>query len=360
MEILRRKTRQIKIGDVAIGGGADIVVQSMTNTDTRDVSATIDQITSLAEAGCELARLGVPDMEAAKALGSIKQKAPIPLIADIHFDHKLALESLKQCVDGLRLNPGNIGGKKKVREVVKAALEREIPIRIGVNAGSLERRLLDKYGGPTSEAMVESAMGHIRLLEDEGFDLIKVSLKASEVMKTVDAYQRLSAAVDYPLHLGITEAGGLLAGAVKSSVGIGLLLAQGIGDTIRVSLTAPPEEEIRVAYHILRSLGLRQRGVEIISCPTCSRTEIDLIGLANQVEKELSNVDLPITVAVMGCVVNGPGEAKAADIGIAGGRNKGILFKQGKKIGVYPESRLLRALIDEIEKNWKCNKLNNG
>lgn len=320
----------------------------MTNTDTRDAAATVRQIRRLERAGCEIVRVGVPDREAALNLGPIKSRISIPLVADIHFDHRLALLALSQGVDGLRLNPGNIGGREKVREVTRAAAERRVPIRIGVNAGSLEKALLARFGGPSPDAMVESALSHAAILEKEGFDLIKMSLKASDVGRTVEAYRRLSERVDYPLHIGITEAGGLVPGAVKSSVGLGLLLADGIGDTIRVSLTAPPEEEVRVAYCILRSLGIRRRGVEIISCPTCSRTEIDLIALARKVEKRLARVKTPLTVAVMGCVVNGPGEAREADVGIAGGRGKGILFKRGEKLGVYPEADLLAALLDEV------------
>jgi (E)-4-hydroxy-3-methylbut-2-enyl-diphosphate synthase len=348
MHIERRKTLRIHIGRVPIGDGAPIVVQSMTNTDTRDVSATARQIRRLERSGCEIVRLGVPDMDAAKALGAIRGKASLPIVADIHFDYKLALEALRQGVHGLRLNPGNIGGQHKVREVTRAAAERGVPIRIGVNAGSLEKKLLQKYGSPCPEAMVESALGHIGLLEKENFRLIKVSLKASDVPRTVDAYRMLSEKVDYPLHVGITEAGTLLPGAVKSAVGVGLLLADGIGDTIRISLTAPPEEEIRAAYGILGALGLRRRGVEVISCPTCSRTEIDLIGLARKVEKALSGIEAPLKVAVMGCVVNGPGEAREADLGIAGGKGRGLLFKRGKTIGTYDEKDLLPALVREV------------
>ena len=310
--------------------------------------ATVRQSRRLERAGCEIIRVGVPDMDAAKSLHAIKSKITVPLIADIHFDHKLALESLRQGVDGLRLNPGNIGGQRKVREVTRAAAERGVPIRIGVNAGSVEKRLLKKYGGPVPQAMVESALHHVALLEKESFRLIKISLKASDVMRTVEAYRLLAGRVDYPLHVGITEAGTLLAGAVKSAVGIGLLLADGIGDTIRVSLTAPPEREIQTAYGILRSLGIRERGVEVISCPTCSRTEIDLIGLARRVERALSSVCTPLKVAVMGCVVNGPGEAKEADIGIAGGKGRGIIFRKGKSIGTFPEEDLLTALLTEV------------
>jgi (E)-4-hydroxy-3-methylbut-2-enyl-diphosphate synthase len=320
----------------------------MANTDTRDARATIRQIRRLEQAGCEIIRVGVPDMDAALALGTIKARISVPLVADIHFDHRLALEALSQGVDGLRLNPGNIGSAAKVREVTRAASARQVPIRIGVNAGSLERKLLEKHGGASPSAMVESALNHIAILEREGFHLIKVSLKASDVTRTVEAYRMLSQRVDYPLHVGITEAGTLLPGAVKSAIGIGLLLAEGIGDTIRVSLTAPPVQEIVAAYAILRSLGIRERGVEVISCPTCARTEIDLIRLAGRVEKALSRVRTPLKVAVMGCVVNGPGEAKEADVGIAGGKGKGILFKHGKKIASYPENELLPALLSEV------------
>lgn len=320
----------------------------MANTDTRDVKATVRQIRRLERAGCEVVRVGVPDMDAARVLGSIKAKIAIPLVADIHFDFQLALEALRQGVDGLRLNPGNIGSHLKVQEVTRAAAERDVPIRIGVNSGSVERGLLAKYGGATPEAMVESALNHVALLEREHFPLIKISLKASDVPRTVDVYRILSQRVDYPLHVGITEAGTLLPGAVKSAIGIGLLLAEGIGDTIRVSLTAPPEQEITAAYAILRSLDIRRRGVEVISCPTCSRTQIDLIGLAHKVEKAVSRVKTPLKVAVMGCVVNGPGEAKEADVGIAGGSGRGILFKNGKSLGNYSEKDLLPALLAEI------------
>jgi (E)-4-hydroxy-3-methylbut-2-enyl-diphosphate synthase len=349
LKIVRKKTKRLMIGHVPIGGASAIAVQSMTNTPTSDIGSTVRQISRLQAEGCEIIRLGTPDMEAARSLGRIKEQTAIPLVADIHFNHRLALEALDQGVDGLRLNPGNIGRGSKVREVVRVALERQAPIRIGVNAGSLEKDLLEKHRGPTATAMVESAMGHVGILEDAGFDLIKISLKASDLLKTVEAYEMISGLVDYPLHVGITEAGTLLPGAVKSSVGIGLLLAQGIGDTIRVSLTAAPEEEVRTAYQILRSLGLRKRGVEIISCPTCSRTRIDLIGLAQRVERALTRVEAPLKVAVMGCEVNGPGEAKDADIGIAGGRGKGIIFKNGEKMGTYPEDELLPALLKEID-----------
>lgn len=346
----RRKTRRIHIGSVPIGDGAPIAVQSMTNTDTRDAKATIRQVRRLEKAGCEIVRLGVPDMDAARTLGEIKKRVHVPLVADIHFDYRLALEALNQGIDGLRLNPGNIGARKKVQEVTRAALERNVPIRIGVNSGSVDKALLAKHGGPTPQAMVESALSHCAILEKENFHLIKISLKASDVLRTIDAYKLMADQVDYPLHVGVTEAGTLLPGAIKSALGIGLLLAEGIGDTIRVSLTAPPEHEIRAAYSILRALGLRERGVEVISCPTCSRTEIDLIGLAKKVEKSLAGVKTPLKVAVMGCVVNGPGEAKEADIGVAGGKGRGILFKHGKNLGTYDEKDLLQALLTEIQK----------
>lgn len=350
MEITRSKTNRIYIGKVAIGDDAPISVQTMTNTDTRDVKATVRQIRRLEKAGAEIIRLGVPDMEAARRLGAIKAAATVPLVADIHFDHRLALEALRRGVDALRLNPGNIGSPAKVSEVTKAAAERSVPIRIGVNSGSIEKKLLAKHSGPTPEAMVESALGHVAILEREGFHLIKISLKASDVSRTVDAYRLLSSRVPYPLHVGITEAGTLLPGAVKSAVGIGLLLADGIGDTIRVSLTAPPEKEITAAYAILRSLGLRARGVEVISCPTCARTEIKLIPLALKVEKALRNVRTPLKVAVMGCVVNGPGEAREADVGIAGGKGRGILFRKGESVATYDETDLLAALLEEVRK----------
>ena len=348
--IPRRVSRRIYIGGVPIGGGAPVVVQSMTNTDTRDAAATIAQIRRLEEAGCEMVRVAVPDDEAAAQLAKIKKSIGIPLIADIHFDYRLALAALEAGVDGLRLNPGNIGGPENVRKVARAALEREVPIRIGVNAGSLEKDLLARTGHATPEAMVESALRHIRLLEDHGFGLIKVSLKSSDVVRTVASYRLLAAQTDYPLHLGVTEAGTLVDGAIKSALGIGILLFEGIGDTLRVSLTRDPEDEIPVAYSILRSLGIRARGVELISCPTCGRTEIDLIPMAEKAERLLRRVKTPLKVAVMGCVVNGPGEAREADVGIAGGRGKGILFKKGERIETLSEAELLPRLLAEIEK----------
>jgi (E)-4-hydroxy-3-methylbut-2-enyl-diphosphate synthase len=345
----RKKTKTIYVGRVPIGGENPVAVQSMTKTDTADIKSTTKQIKSLEALGCEIIRLAVPDMNAAKALGKIKKSINIPMIADIHFDWRLALEAIEQGVDGLRINPGNIGAKWKIKEVVTAAKERGIPIRVGVNAGSLEKELLRKYGHPKPEALVESAGRHIEMLEELSFTNIKVSLKASEVLKTIEAYRLFSERYNYPLHIGVSEAGPPSRGIVKSSVGLGILLSEGIGDTIRVSLTAEPEEEVRVAYEILRSLGLRKRGVDIISCPTCGRCKIDLKGLATKVEYRLRDLDKPITIAVMGCVVNGPGEAREADFGIAGGKGRGILFKKGKLVKTVKEDELLDALLEEIE-----------
>jgi len=348
-DLKRRNSRQIKLGNVLIGGDAPVVVQSMTNTDTRDAEATLQQIRELANAGCELVRLAVVDSEAAEGIAKIKAGSPVPLIADIHFDYRLALKALKSGIDGLRLNPGNIGETWKVREVVQAAKDLQVPIRIGVNAGSLEKELLAKYNGPSAKGMVESALGHIRILQDLNFELIKVSLKASQVPLMLEAYRLLAVEVDYPLHLGVTEAGTRRSGTIKSAVGIGALLAEGIGDTIRVSLTGDPLPEIQAAYEILRALGLRERGAEIISCPTCGRCQIDLASLAEKVEERLRTVDKPIKVAVMGCVVNGPGEAREADIGIAGGKGMGLLFKKGEIVDKVPEDRLLDVLLENID-----------
>ncbi|MCE5312696.1 MAG: flavodoxin-dependent (E)-4-hydroxy-3-methylbut-2-enyl-diphosphate synthase [Nitrospiraceae bacterium] len=346
----RRSTKELNVGNVGIGGSHPISVQSMTKTDTRDAEKTLNQITSLACAGCEIIRIAVPDMEAAEALSMIVPKSPLPVIADIHFDWRLALKSLESGVHGLRLNPGNIGARWKVEEVVAAATERSVPIRIGVNAGSLEKHLLDKYGHPTPEAIVESAEGHISILEELGFNAIKVSLKASDVLKTVEAYRIFSAKHDYPLHIGISESGPPSTGIIKSSVGLGVLLYEGIGDTMRVSLTSEPEEEVRVAYEILKSLGLRERGANLISCPTCGRCEIDMRPLAQQVQDALKNITKPVTVAVMGCVVNGPGEAREADFGVAGGKGMGLVFKKGEVVKKVKEEDLLSALMDEINR----------
>lgn len=346
----RQQTKEIKIGSLGIGGKNPIRVQSMTNTDTRNVNATVDQIKSLHRAGCELVRLAVLDEEAALALKSIKSKSPVPLVADIHFDHRLALMAIENGINGLRINPGNIGSKRKVDKVVNAAKAHNIPIRIGVNAGSLEKRLLRKYHGPTPEAMVESALNHVQLLEERNFDLIKISLKSSSVPRTIAAYELLSQRCKYPLHIGITEAGTLLRGTVKSAVGLGILLAKGLGDTLRVSLTADPVQEVKVAWQILRSLDLRSRGPEIISCPTCGRTEIDLIGLASAVEDYLQERTESFTVAVMGCVVNGPGEAREADIGIAGGRDSGLIFVKGQIVQkIKGQNNLLPAFLSYID-----------
>lgn len=344
----RRKTKPVFIGKVQVGGGAPVSIQSMTNTDTRDVAATVRQINRLAAEGCEIIRVAVPDREAAAALSAILRDINIPLVADIHFDYRLALEALEVGVDGLRLNPGNIGGRDRVAAVATAARERGVPIRIGVNAGSLERKLLERYGGVTASAMVESAIRHIEILEGLNFTDIKISLKASGIPLMLEAYRLLAEKVDYPFHVGVTEAGTLRFGTVKSAVGIGILLNEGIGDTIRVSLTGDPIHEVRVGYNILKALGMRRRGIEIISCPTCGRTQIDLIRIAEEVEERLKQVDRPLKVAVMGCVVNGPGEARDADIGIAGGKGVGLIFRKGKVIRKVPEDRLVEELLREI------------
>ncbi len=347
---MRQQTRQINLGDLAIGGGAPVSVQSMCNTDTRDATATLGQIGRLAEAGCEIVRCAVPDMAAAENLGKIVKGCPIPLVADIHFDYKLALTALEQGVAGLRLNPGNIGARWKVEEVVRACAERRVPIRIGVNGGSLEKELLEKYGHPTAEAMTESALGHVRILEDLNYPEIKVSLKASDIRRTVAAYRLLADQVDYPLHIGITEAGTTWSGTIKSAVGLGTLLHDGIGDTLRVSLTGDPVEEVRVGFEILKSLGLRQRGPVFVSCPTCGRCQVNLIEVAEEVERRLHDLPQALTIAVMGCVVNGPGEAKEADLGIAGGKGQGLLFRHGEVVRKVPESELADALVEEA---WK-------
>lgn len=350
----RKKTRELRVGAVGVGGNNPVRVQSMTNVDTRDVFAATAQVRELARAGCEIVRLAVPDEAAAKAMAHIRKDSPVPLIADIHFDHRLALMVLEGGVDGLRINPGNIGGEDKVDAVVRAAAERGVPIRIGVNSGSVEKDLLARFGGPTPAAMVESALGHVALLEKRHFHDIKISLKSSSVLHTIEAYKILSARVDYPLHIGVTEAGTLLPGAVKSAVGLGILLHLGIGDTLRVSLTHDPVAEIGVAFDILRALGLRERGPEVISCPTCGRTEIGLIELAEEVQKRLRDVPEVFKVAVMGCVVNGPGEAREADIGIAGGRGLGIVFRKGEVIRkIRGEKNLLPEFMKELDKFLK-------
>jgi (E)-4-hydroxy-3-methylbut-2-enyl-diphosphate synthase len=346
----RRRSKQVKLGSLRIGGGAPVVVQSMTKTDTRDVPAVVRQIRRLERAGCEAMRVAVLNAAAAGAIKEIKKRIHIPLIADVHFDHKLALASIKNGVDGLRINPGNIGSKKKTREVVNAALDMDISIRIGVNAGSLEKSLLRKYKHPTPEALVESAKRHIDILEEMNFNSIKVSLKASDVMTTVDAYRLFSKKYRYPLHIGISEAGPAFSGTIKSSIGLGILLSEGIGDTIRVSLTADPVEEVKVAYEILKALHIRQESPDIISCPTCGRCEVNIRGIVDKVEARLVKIKKPIKVAVMGCVVNGPGEAREADIGIAGGKGVGILFKHGRAVKKIKEQDLYKTLMEEIDK----------
>ncbi|WP_205665695.1 flavodoxin-dependent (E)-4-hydroxy-3-methylbut-2-enyl-diphosphate synthase [Anoxybacter fermentans] len=345
----RRHTRTVYIGQVPVGGGHPVSVQSMTNTDTRDIEATVAQIKRLEEAGCEIIRVAVPDTEAAKKLGKIKKRIGLPLVADIHFDYRLALIAMDEGVDGLRINPGNIGDRCRVEEVVKKAVDYKIPIRIGVNAGSLKKELLEKYGGATPEAMVESAAHHVKILEELGFYDIIISLKASDVMRTVRAYQLASERFPYPLHLGVTEAGSPGAGTVKSAIGIGGLLLQGIGDTIRVSLTGDPVEEVKVGWQILKSLNLRQRGVEIISCPTCGRCEINLEDILRQVEERTIAIKKPLKIAVMGCVVNGPGEAREADLGIAGGRGMGLIFKNGQVVKKVSEDRLVEEFLKELD-----------
>ena len=345
----RKKTRQIHIGSVAIGGGAPVSVQSMCNTKTTDTEATVEQIKALQAAGCDIVRLAVPDMEAARNLGSIIRAVDVPLVADIHFDYKLAIEAIRQGISALRLNPGNIGGEEKVKAVVQAAKEKHIPIRIGVNAGSLDKKILAKYGAVTPEAMVESALQHIRILENLDFYDMKISLKAHDVPLTLAAYRLMSETVDYPLHLGITEAGTVNTGIIKSAVGIGALLAEGIGDTFRISLTGDPVVEVKVANEILKSLGMKEYGPNLIACPTCGRTSIDLPAIAAQVEKKLAGIEDSIDVAVMGCVVNGPGEARGADVGIAGGSGEGLIFRKGEIVRKVPEEMLVEELFKEID-----------
>ncbi|MCF8041242.1 MAG: flavodoxin-dependent (E)-4-hydroxy-3-methylbut-2-enyl-diphosphate synthase [Desulfarculaceae bacterium] len=346
----RDKTRGIMVGSVPVGHGAPVAVQSMTNTDTRDPEATLAQITALAQAGCELVRCAVPDLEAATAFGPITQTSPLPVIADVHFDPALAVAALEHGAAALRINPGNIGGPAAVARVVDAAKAVGAPIRVGANSGSLPKEVLERCGGPGPAALVEAALGHVRLLEDRGFDQIKVSLKSSSVATTIEACRLWAQRSDYPQHLGVTEAGGLLAGAIKSAVGIGALLMDGIGDTFRVSLTADPVREVEAAWHILRACGLRERGVEIISCPTCGRTEIDLMGLLERAEPELAKISAPLTVAIMGCVVNGPGEAKHAQVGLAGGRGQGVIFAHGEIIKKVPEADLLDEFMKQVRR----------
>ena len=348
----REHTRIVKIGDKVIGGGRPVLIQSMTNTKTEDVKATVEQILRLERAGCEIIRCTVPTMEAAQALGKIKKQIHIPLVADIHFDYKMAIAAMENGADKIRINPGNIGGKDKVAAVVSAAKERNIPIRVGVNSGSLEKQLVEKYHGVTAEGIVESALDKAGIIEDLGYDNMVISIKSSDVLMCVRAHEILAQRTNYPLHVGITESGTVTSGNIKSAVGLGLILHQGIGDTIRVSLTGDPVEEIKSAKLILRTLGLRKGGIEVVSCPTCGRTRIDLIGLANQVEEMVADIPLDIKVAVMGCAVNGPGEAKEADIGIAGGSGEGLLFRHGEIVRKVPEAQLLDALREELA-HWK-------
>jgi (E)-4-hydroxy-3-methylbut-2-enyl-diphosphate synthase len=346
---MRRKTRQIMVGGVAVGGGAPVSVQSMTNTKTDDVEATVGQIRRLTRAGCEIVRVAVPDETAARAIAPIKARIEVPLVADIHFDYRLAIAAAENGADGLRFNPGNIGSRKRIQALVNCARDRGIPIRIGVNAGSLEKDIRKKYNGVTAAGMVESALRHAALLQDLDFQDIKISIKASDVPRTVEAYRQLSRQTDLPLHVGVTEAGGLYPGIVKSALGIGTLLAEGIGDTLRVSLTRDPVEEVRVGFEILRALEIRQRGPEIISCPTCGRCDIELFDIVEQVEKALLTRTTNVKLAIMGCVVNGPGEAREADIGVAGGDGVGILFKKGKVVKKFPQNQLVKVVLEAVD-----------
>lgn len=358
--IVSKKTRKIHIGAVPVGGGSPVSVQSMTNTRTDDVTATVAQIKALTEAGCEIIRVAVPDMKAAEALGSIRKAITIPLIADIHFDYRLALKAVDEGVDALRLNPGNIGSRERIREVVSACAGAGTPIRIGVNAGSLESDIFDRDGGPTAEGLVESALRHVSILEDMNFGDIKISIKASSVPLTIEAYRLLSKKVDYPLHIGVTEAGTLFAGSVKSAVGLGTLLSEGIGDTLRVSITGDPIDEVRVGWEILKSLELRKRGVNIVSCPTCGRVGFDCAGIATRLEERLAHVVEPITVAVMGCVVNGPGEAVESDVGVAGGDGVGLIYVGGKVLKKVPEEDIIEVMAGEVARiidEKKSNRL---
>lgn len=344
----REHTKTIKIGNQVIGGGHPVLIQSMTNTKTEDVAATVAQILTLEKAGCQIIRCAMPTMEAARALGEIKKQIHIPLVADIHFDYKLAIAAMENGADKIRINPGNIGSRERIQAVVDVAKERQIPIRVGVNSGSLEKELVEKYHGVTAEGLVESALDKVKIIEDMGYDQLVISIKSSDVLMCAKAHELIAQKTDYPLHVGITEAGTLFSGNIKSAVGLGIILYQGIGDTIRVSLTGDPSEEVKSAKRILKTLGLRNGGIEVVSCPTCGRTQIDLIGLANKVEDMVQDIPLDIKVAVMGCVVNGPGEAKEADIGIAGGKGVGLLIKKGEIIKKVPEDQLLETLRDEL------------
>lgn len=349
--LYREKTKVIKIGNKVIGGGNPIMIQSMTNTKTEDVAATVNQILRLQDAGCDIIRCTVPNIDAARAIAEIKKEISIPLVADIHFDYRMAIAAMENGADKIRINPGNIGSKERVAEVVRVAKERNIPIRVGVNSGSLEKELVEKYHGVTAEGIVESALDKVRMIEDMDYDNLVISIKSSDVLMSVKAHELLAGKTPYPLHVGITESGTVTSGNIKSSIGLGIILHEGIGDTIRVSLTGDPIEEIKSAKLILRTLGLRKGGIEVVSCPTCGRTNIDLIGLATQVENLVQNYDLDIKVAVMGCAVNGPGEAKEADIGIAGGIGEGLLIKKGEIVRKVPENELLATLKHELD-NW--------
>ena len=352
----REQTKVVQIGDRKIGGGNPIAIQSMTNTKTEDIDATVKQILALEKAGCDIIRCAVPTMEAAKALAKIKQQIHIPVVADIHFDYRLAIAAMENGADKIRINPGNIGSKERVQAVVDTAKERNIPIRVGVNSGSLEKEIVEKYGQVTAEGLVESALDKVAMIEEMGYDNLVISIKSSDVLMCIKAHELIAKQTNYPLHVGVTESGSLIAGNIKSAIGLGNILYQGIGDTIRVSLTGDPVEEIRSAKLILKSLGLRKGGVTVVSCPTCGRTQIDMIGLAGKVEKMVSDLDLDIKVAVMGCVVNGPGEAKEADLGIAGGKGEGLLIKKGEVIAKVPEDQLLDALKTELDKIAKKGK----
>ena len=351
MNMNRKITKEVHIGNKVIGGNNPILIQSMTNTKTENVEATVEQINRLEQAGCDIIRCAVPTMEAAKALAEIKKQIDIPLVADIHFDYKLAIAAMENGADKIRINPGNIGSADRVKAVIDVAKERNIPIRVGVNSGSLEKDLVEKYHGVTAEGIVESALDKVKLIEDMGYDNLVISIKSSDVMMCVKAHELISKQTDYPLHVGITESGTIISGNIKSSIGLGLILGQGIGDTIRVSLTGDPLEEIKSAKLILKTLGLRKGGIEIVSCPTCGRTQIDLIGLANKVENLVTSYPLDIKVAVMGCVVNGPGEAKEADLGVAGGKGEGLIIKHGEVFKKVPEDELLAALKYELD-HW--------
>lgn len=350
--MLRQNTKEIRIGDVVIGGNHPVAIQSMTNTKTEDIKGTVEQIHRLEAAGCEIVRCTVPTLEAAEALREIKKNIQIPLVADIHFDYRMAIAAMENGADKIRINPGNIGGEERLRAVVDKAKEREIPIRVGVNSGSLEKTLLEKYGAVTAEGIVESALDKVRMIEEMDYDNLVVSIKSSDVMMCVKAHELIAEQCPYPLHVGITEAGTVYSGNIKSSIGLGIILYEGIGNTIRVSLTGDPAEEIRSAKLILKTLGLRKGGIEVVSCPTCGRTQIDLIGLANQVEKMVQEFPLDLKVAVMGCVVNGPGEAREADIGIAGGKGEGLLIKKGEVVKKVKEEELLETLRRELQ-NWE-------